>query len=84
MLTHNEPNDEIEMKLSFEYTVRPLFIGVSLFIGIFLQSIFPRTRAHVVQTLKTISHYYLLFYFAISLFCLPGSTKLNVSFMEMI
>lgn len=76
---NNEPNDEIDIKFGFDYSLGPLFNAVSLFTGIFFQSICPRSKTHVLLTLKTISYYYLLFYFAISLFCLAGSATLNVS-----
>lgn len=84
MLMSDDLTDEIDMKFGFDYSVRPLFISVSLFIGIFIQSILPRTKSHATQTLKTLSNYYLLFYFAISLFCMAGSTTLRVSHCDVV
>lgn len=82
ILYYDDSDDEIRVRIDLGYIIEPAFIVVSLYIGIIFQCIVPRTKSAILPTLKSMSSYYLLFYFVLLFFCLPGSTTVNVCSTE--
>lgn len=82
MLYNDESGKEIRFRIDFGYIIDPAFFIVSLYVGIILQCVFPRSKSPILPLLKSMSSYYLLFYFVLLFFCLPGSTTVNVSWIE--
>lgn len=79
MLYNDESGEEIRFRIDFGYIIDPAFFIASLYAGIILQCICPRSKSPILPALKSMSSYYLLFYFVLLFFCLPGSTTVNVS-----
>lgn len=79
MLYNDESGEEIRFRIDFSYISDPAFFITSLYAGIILQCICPRSKSPILPALKSMSSYYLLFYFVLLFFCLPGSTTVNVS-----
>lgn len=82
MLYNDESGEEIRFRIDFSYIIDPAFFITSLYAGIILQCICPRSKSPILPALKSMSSYYLLFYFVLLFFCLPGSTTVNVSWIE--
>lgn len=79
LYSDDDSDDGIRFKIDFGYIVEPVFFTASLYLGIILQCLCPRSKSPILPTLKSMSSYYLLFYFVLLFFCLPGSTTVNVS-----